>query len=236
MIPLTVSLKLDEKRQEMGKRRYQKGTIEFNQKKGEWTGRYLEDRRQPDNTFKRIHKRVFLGTIEEIPSRMEAHAKLSQFLMPINSRLGTAEKKLEISPVVINLGEKGAIGELIVSTDLLHRGFEVFRNLSPTGSADLIALKDRRTYTIQVKRRLTEKPNQLVSFLRPLGEEYDVLAMVDAAGNSKYYSKQSEFGILEMLPQICPVKRKKNTNHNTDNALAIGASYDGGSHPRTPQE
>ena len=46
----------------------------------------------------------------------------------------------------------GAICELTACAWLLKNGYEVFRNVSPTGKADLIALKDNQTILIDVTK------------------------------------------------------------------------------------
>jgi hypothetical protein len=45
----------------------------------------------------------------------------------------------------------GAIAELVVCADLLKRGFEVFRAVSPACSCDLVALRDGQLQRIEVK-------------------------------------------------------------------------------------
>jgi len=50
-----------------------------------------------------------------------------------------------------NTGTKGAIGELRVCTDLLARGYEVFRAVSPSASCDLIAVRDGRIWRVEVR-------------------------------------------------------------------------------------
>jgi hypothetical protein len=51
-------------------------------------------------------------------------------------------------------GVVGAIAELAVSTHLMSRGYEVYRALSPASSCDLIALKNKETFTIEVRSGL----------------------------------------------------------------------------------
>jgi len=48
-------------------------------------------------------------------------------------------------------GTKGAIGELRVATDLLDKGYEVFRSVSPSAPCDLITLKDGEMLRIEVR-------------------------------------------------------------------------------------
>lgn len=46
-------------------------------------------------------------------------------------------------PVKICSHNAGAIGELLVSADLLSRGYTVFRSVSPAAACDLIVLEDK---------------------------------------------------------------------------------------------
>jgi len=48
-------------------------------------------------------------------------------------------------------GTVGAIAELVVATDLLKKGYDVFRALSPHCSCDLAILKNRKLYRIEVR-------------------------------------------------------------------------------------
>lgn len=71
----------------------------------------------------------------------------------------------------------GAIAELIVSVDLMKRGFSVFRAMSSACHCDLAVLKNRRLCRVEVKtvyRGVSGKP------VRPEcdGDKFDVLAMV----------------------------------------------------------
>jgi hypothetical protein len=48
-------------------------------------------------------------------------------------------------------GNKGAYNELLATTWLLQNGYYVFRNVSPHGLVDLIAMKDNQLILIDVK-------------------------------------------------------------------------------------
>lgn len=50
----------------------------------------------------------------------------------------------------------GTASELIVATDLIKKGFEVFRNLSLCGPVDLIARNGNTMLRVQVKTQATE--------------------------------------------------------------------------------
>jgi hypothetical protein len=45
----------------------------------------------------------------------------------------------------------GAAYELLVAADLIRKGFDVFRNMSPNGPVDLVVYKNRRCCRVQVK-------------------------------------------------------------------------------------
>lgn len=51
----------------------------------------------------------------------------------------------------LSTGIKGAISELFVCQDLLKKGFEVYRSISQCSSRDIIAIKDNKTYDIEVR-------------------------------------------------------------------------------------
>lgn len=45
----------------------------------------------------------------------------------------------------------GALAELVVAADLLRRGFEVYRAVSPAAKSDLVIVRDGRILRVQVK-------------------------------------------------------------------------------------
>ncbi len=51
----------------------------------------------------------------------------------------------------IPTGTVGAISELIVSADLMKKGFHVFRALSPACPFDLYAMRNHKTFDIEVR-------------------------------------------------------------------------------------
>lgn len=75
----------------------------------------------------------------------------------------------------------GAIGELLVSVDLLHRGFAVFRALSPACPCDLIALSGNRMLRIEVTKAVMLASGK-TSFPPHKKENYDIMALFDDEG------------------------------------------------------
>lgn len=64
---------------------------------------------------------------------------------------------------------KGAASELTACAWLLREGYEVFRNVSPFGRADLIAVKSSGTFYIDVK---TDGKGAYKNVCPPLGIDY----------------------------------------------------------------
>src|SRR6266550_2146551 len=73
----------------------------------------------------------------------------------------------------ISSGDIGASYELLVSAELMQRGFDVFRNLSPNGPVDLVVYRDGKLLRVQVKG----SPHAFDA------EKYDVLAHYDRKRN-----------------------------------------------------
>lgn len=80
---------------------------------------------------------------------------------------------------------RGAMGELVVSADLLQLGFEVFRSVSPSSSCDLIAMKNNQLFRVEVKSSWTTYTkadgkicnNWTIGVKQP-NSSYDILAIV----------------------------------------------------------
>lgn len=73
----------------------------------------------------------------------------------------------------------GSFAEMIVCADLLKRGFDVYRSVSPNSDADLIAARGRRLCRIEVKSGHV-KPSGTRAFKKHQlnSEKHDLLAVV----------------------------------------------------------
>lgn len=80
----------------------------------------------------------------------------------------------------------GAIGEMTVCSDLLLKGYEVFRSVAPTCSCDLIALKDSKSLRIEVKVGHRMASGGLKK-LKTKPELHDILAIVEKTGPVHYF-------------------------------------------------
>ena len=56
-----------------------------------------------------------------------------------------------VLPNKIPPGTVGALSELIASADLMRKGFEVYRALSPASSCDVLAIKGKKVFTFEVR-------------------------------------------------------------------------------------
>lgn len=62
----------------------------------------------------------------------------------------------------LSTGTVGAIAELEISTDLLKKGYEVFRALSPSCSCDILILKNGVSRKIEVRSGSRTKTGKLI--------------------------------------------------------------------------
>lgn len=73
---------------------------------------------------------------------------------------------------------KGAIGELIVSADLMARGFLVFRAVSPYAPCDLVASVAGDLFRVEVKVADKNESGKFTRNLRLRDGVFDLLAVV----------------------------------------------------------
>lgn len=82
-------------------------------------------------------------------------------------------------------GTIGAIGELMVSADLLRRGYNVFRSLSPNASCDLAIISGGAATRVEVTKAYRTRSGGL-QFNPHERERYDVLALWCVDGSVTY--------------------------------------------------
>lgn len=81
----------------------------------------------------------------------------------------------------------GAVSELTVACDLLKRGYEVFRAVSPSCSCDLAILKDNKLVRVEVRTAQRNQVTGNVLYPNPDRNRFDVLALVLLADNEIIY-------------------------------------------------
>lgn len=80
----------------------------------------------------------------------------------------------------------GAIAELLVCLDLMKKGYEVFRNLSPCGINDIVAYKNKKYCGIDVKSMHTmPSPLKILDYSEKVRADY-IAFIVLKTGEIKY--------------------------------------------------
>ena len=83
----------------------------------------------------------------------------------------------------VSSGTRGAIGELTICVDLLSKGYEVFRSVSPTSSCDLAILKDGKLLKVEVRTGYRSRSGNLM--FKKTDRGHDIYAVV--IGNNTMY-------------------------------------------------
>jgi len=71
----------------------------------------------------------------------------------------------------------GAMNELIVCSDLLSKGYHVFRNVSQHGPCDMVIIKDNKCFRIEVKTARILPSGLMVHSPVTETQSYDILAV-----------------------------------------------------------
>lgn len=83
----------------------------------------------------------------------------------------------------ISRGNVGAIAELMVCENLLRKGYEVFRAVSPNSKCDIVAIdKSGKCIQIEVKAAKTHLKTGTVYAVPLVRNRFDVLALVTIDG------------------------------------------------------
>jgi hypothetical protein len=94
--------------------------------------------------------------------------------------------------ISLSTGTAGALSELIVSADLLARGYEVFRALSPSCSCDLIIFRDGRQHRVEVRTgSLTLSGSRSFPFSERDKGRSDIAAVVYCRHEIIYYDSKT---------------------------------------------
>lgn len=108
-------------------------------------------------------------------SEDEAEAALSDLKDPnLDMQLGT-----RFASGTLKIGAVGAVAELLVCTDLLKQGFDVFRSVASNAACDLIAAHDDgRLCRVEVKSAVTRNGSTRFKRHRFDTSKHDILALV----------------------------------------------------------
>lgn len=96
-------------------------------------------------------------------------------------------------------GSVGAAHEMLVCVDLLRKGFEVFRSVSPHSKCDLIARNNGSQYTIEVRTCATRVDGSLSLSKANMNDHYyDIYAAVTRTGGIHYLDPNEGFSEVEL--------------------------------------
>jgi Holliday junction resolvase-like predicted endonuclease len=101
------------------------------------------------------------------------------------------------------MGSVGACAEMVVCVDLLRRGYDIFRSVSPNSECDLIITYRGRICRVEVKSARIRRGRTEFSQQRLNKTKFDMLALVFLRENEIYYqpSPAAFFADLDVNPQ-----------------------------------
>lgn len=105
------------------------------------------------------HRRLYCT--QECASRYSRRDKVERF----STNLG------------LNTHTIGAVGELRVCVELMCLGFDVYRAQSPSAKSDLVIVRDRKCFLVQVKNGTLWKSTGYITVPKDK-HDYDILAVV----------------------------------------------------------
>lgn len=83
-------------------------------------------------------------------------------------------------------GTVGAITELVISADLMKKGYSVFRALSPSCFCDVIAIKDNNLLKVEIKTGYVGL-NKKVLFPKSKNTNIDIYGVYSRLDNQCFY-------------------------------------------------
>lgn len=103
------------------------------------------------------------------------------------NRLARMVGVVKPAPWALPSGAVGALGELVVAADLMRRGYEVFRAVSPCAPCDLLVLSGALTLRVEVRTMRRNKYGWANGRVKPKDAgRFDVMAFVEPDGRIHY--------------------------------------------------
>lgn len=168
----------------MRKKRLQTGTISKIGKRGIFYGRWLVNKLDKDGNVVRKFTGGRIGFASEM-TRTEAKRKLIDMIQRSEQQHDEmialhirSKSESKSSPVAaISHLSRGAVCELLTAAELMKRGFDVYRNMNPTGSCDLVIWSRTTALRVEVKRGMIRNGEPVCGVKR--NGQFDILALVD---------------------------------------------------------
>ena len=148
---------------------------------GKIRGRAWYERHKARKPVNSVGERVCEGC-GEVLSSDRVRQRAARFCSESCRRKAYIAKNSASSGLGLTTATVGSLSELLVGIDLLKRGYDVFRALSPSCSCDLIAVKDGNSLRIEVRSGFmstpTTRPGKLCYGRKPNDEgKQDVFAV-----------------------------------------------------------
>jgi hypothetical protein len=83
-----------------------------------------------------------------------------------------------------NTGNIGALGEILVIHDLMSKGYEMFRAISPCSTCDMVALRDGRLFRVEATKG--KRSSKRLNWSHHDPARYDLLAVWEENGSITY--------------------------------------------------
>lgn len=105
----------------------------------------------------------------------------------------------------LNKADIGGLGELAVALDLTHKGWDVYRPISPQACCDVIAVKGPETRKIEVRVAM-KWPSGNLHFHCQAHSEITEFAIVDFDTKQVFYVPREECQVARRTIDISPVE------------------------------
>lgn len=168
----------------MRKKRLQSGTIRKIGKRGVFYGRWLVNKMDKEGKVVRKFTGGRIGFAAEM-TLAEAKRKLIDMIQRSEQQHDEmialhirSKSESNSSPIAsISHLSRGAVCELLTAAELMKRGFDVYRNMNPTGSCDLVIWSKTTALRVEVKRGMIRDGDPICGVKR--NGQFDILALVD---------------------------------------------------------
>lgn len=99
-------------------------------------------------------------------------------------------RAVNVTDLKLSTSTVGTISELLVASDLLAAGYDVFKSLSPACCCDLAILKEGKLYRVEVTTAHYGPSGKRMSPRKDNFQNYDIVAYVLRAGKEIEYEPQ----------------------------------------------
>ena len=158
-----------------------------------WYGRWSVYTPLTDGRFRSKRRSAILGPVSEM-TREQAQSEVTRRMMLSQTKFGgwaVAKHSKKQQWFASNPLVRGAVAELIAAADLMCSGAEVFMNMNPTGTCDLIVYDAPRGFIrLEVKSGTVSPVDTPLVEVRKKRGKFDALAVVLPDGSVRYFDAE----------------------------------------------